>query len=455
MALCAFASLLAADIGCSLLPNLSMLDIMSFSGINKLALQATKYHLTVHLHGLVDGHLDEEGARAFKAIMQAARDIAHRMKLYPDKMQAMPAHLLSVQLHATLWTYWHTSASEPCRGIYDQLLAEAAIAMDPASRKHLKEDACYWQTSRVHGEYIVLCDRPDGTIVVSADLQTVCLVLGVEQSLGTAANAQMVDEQWVAQPVGARSFHGMVGTLCSLSLLPWGDRIVCDTALRLRARCSEKVLKKAFHAYCRAVDQQCLQTSLRKETPPVHAVLGADDLYRLQRDYQEDIDALKGMDCNRDNWSCARKQKQEEDSAVIMVSTNRGTTIGNFPAASPSEPCLSDYMALLRELAVQHGVPSAVHIDIPSVAGKLTHLLRGVIAVHYYVPPSAEDVDVMKGLIGADKPRCVYCTVDACEYGKQLFRCSCCHSVHYCSREHQTLAWKHHKKVCKKQRMLL
>jgi hypothetical protein len=303
----------------------------------------------------------------------------------------------------------------------------------------------------LHGEFIVLFDRPDGTVVVSEDLRTVHLVLGIDKTIGYAANYHMIDEQWVRADVSSRNLHGVVGTLCTLTLLPWDNKIIYDTTLRHRARCTEKVLKKAYEAYCKAVDEGTLQTTLVKVSPPKHNALSEGDLHRLQGEFYKDIQLMRVLDGNKEIWKCSRKKMDGIDS--IVMSSNKGTTLGSFAVAT--EPSLCDYMALLRQLTALHGLPSAVHIDNTTMVNKLTYLLQGVVQVVYFVPPSSEEMDIMRALVGADKPRCSYCTIDACEHGKQLFRCTSCHAVHYCTRDHQRLAWKHHKKVCKKEKMLL
>jgi hypothetical protein len=141
---------------------------------------------------------------------------------------------------------------------------------DQACIEALIKDCVYWESSRVHGTFIVLFDRPDGTILVSQDLKRVYLVLGLEQTLGDVANfIYNAHETPVRGPkFKAPKFHArLLGSRVTTTLVNWENKIVYDGLIKSETAPMAKVLQKALQAYIHAVDTKTLIVSLEKKQP--------------------------------------------------------------------------------------------------------------------------------------------------------------------------------------------
>lgn len=62
------------------------------------------------------------------------------------------------------YTNWSSTPGTPYHGVFQEFASRLSAE---AEKQALDEDAQYWHSSRVYGEFIVLFDRPDGTILVS------------------------------------------------------------------------------------------------------------------------------------------------------------------------------------------------------------------------------------------------------------------------------------------------
>jgi hypothetical protein len=122
------------------------------------------------------------------------------------------------------------------RGIFDELKAYVNSAEEDyyGTKEALNRDCKYWKSSRIHGTFIVLMERPDGTIIVFNDLRNVYLILGQTQSIGEVSNVTY--PKYGGPPIRGESyprpkFHGP----------PLGSRI-CTTSIN----CEEKIVYDGF-----------------------------------------------------------------------------------------------------------------------------------------------------------------------------------------------------------------
>lgn len=104
--------------------------------------------------------------------------------------------------------------------------------------------------------------------------------------------------------------------------------------------------------------------------------------------------------------------------------------------------------------------PDIVAIDVEYAVDALKALLAPTdVQVMYYPPPSAEEMAYANRtnpyLSKADKDRnlrpvCAVCEAEfsSADGSSPLFKCGRCKEEHYCSKEHQKLHWKWHKKMC-------
>lgn len=237
------------------------------------------------------------------------------------------------QLNEEMYNHWDCLPQAPENGIFQELLKAQAnpdIAKSLLEGVDLMEDAQYWKMSRVFGEFVVLFDRPDGTIMVSKDLSAVYLVVNPNspQPLGATFG------QSVGWPNGANTayfLHGPVlGAAVEINLINWQRRVINGSWSAAVVAAPAVLVRQALGAYMRAVDTNSLVVYLPRIPPPA----------KLQKEIPTSLSAIESF---RNKHAVSVQEiitKPRSDnmfhSMYIMVSHNHSLA-EIFPALPPLE----------------------------------------------------------------------------------------------------------------------
>lgn len=77
-----------------------------------------------------------------------------------------------VKLNVYTYSYWHRAAA--AAGVFSWLLE--AVKINPELKVPVERDVQYWKDSRVSGDFFLLFDREDGSVLVSTDLKKVSTI---------------------------------------------------------------------------------------------------------------------------------------------------------------------------------------------------------------------------------------------------------------------------------------
>lgn len=161
---------------------------------------------------------------------------------------------------ASIYAHWHTlRLQNDCMGsgIFDIVNEDLKNFQDILlAQKEMK----FWYSSRIFGEFVVLFDRPDGTILVSADLSKVYLVVTGESNVSLGKMCQD------ALDIDFPKLYGPIcGIKIAVTLLPYRNKIILDEGvLTFVDRGSPFHIQHALHAYRHALETDSIITELPK-----------------------------------------------------------------------------------------------------------------------------------------------------------------------------------------------
>jgi hypothetical protein len=218
----------------------------------------------------------------------------------------------------------------------------------------IDKDVKYWNNDRVYGNFFVLFERPDGTIVVSNDCKKVYLVLGLANSL---AKPILRNGGTVIKKYNLHSPN--VAMVVCLTLLNWEGKICYDGLIAAsHEKPSIKLIKKAIKAYINAVDKGKLITSISKTPVPStdtsNTKPAAPPSVEMLEKLKPALANIKAMSEVRGNgpptmWVFRRHgyTPRENPNNIISIISSGGGQIGTEFRAKALIPDLADYIELL------------------------------------------------------------------------------------------------------------
>ncbi len=380
-----------------------------------------------------------------------------------------------MRLNVGVYSYWDRCAAP--MGVFawlKEILTENPhLKWGPAVERDVK----FWKDSRIFGDFFVLFDRHDGTVMLSPDCKRVYLVLGLAQSIGEALpipRKPKVKSLAAFQEV-------FLGRRVSTTLLSWDGRVVYDGLMMHLDVMSAEQRRRALRAYCQAVDRGTLITSLdmklvtpqapssssssaARKAAPSHTVPSEHSdkvrriVARLQAAAPMSGDTAAGtLVFRRHGYS-----ESENPNHLVSVMQGGGGALLPFQTYKALLPTLLEVLELLDRAvaAAGHRKPAYVGIDVEFAVEPLQTLLEGTgIRLMYYPPPSKEEEAYSNRtnpyLSSREKERNLHpcCAVCDAEFSlsdgsSPLSKCARCKSEYYCCKEHQKAHWKYHKKVC-------
>ena len=467
-----------------------LIDVFKFVGlregvktvmvVSKYCLNQYKSFLLVHKDGVINGKSEESSGRLLCSVLDIGRyasvdlcTVALSSKAQRIVRSVNDLGLLRrgdlygdlIRLNGAMYSYWYSTPATPKSGVYHYMQECAAMNQStiPEMSGALEADVKHWINDRVYGDFFVLVERRDGTILVSNDFQKVYLVLGLAQSIAEIIPGYTRKEYEV---------HGaFVKSKSSMTLLNWRGKVVYDGLMVSSMDTGKKSQwQKAVSAYINAVDSGSV-ISVINRTPIVtepaakpSVVVPKETVLRLQPAVEKlkKVPMLPGGDACPSIWIFRRHGYSERENpsfAISIFSSTAGGVLVPYFEAKQLIPDAEDYMKLLEiGIAASGKKPSAVSIDEESMVEPMGEILRPAgIDVAFYPPPSEEERaesdrtnPYTKGLrfSSAHVIACYYCGRQEDRDGVTLLRCSRCRITHYCSKEHQKADWKTHKRFC-------
>ena len=225
-------------------------ELLGFCGfqdsIRSLSATNQRFYKLIHKHfysvylSVVDARPVEESGRMIDNILDICRFSVFKMRLVSaskearsivscinDIIKLRASALLYKDLHslnAGMYTHWERTTSS--NGVFKYLLNTVKLNnLTEAMRDRISKYVINWKADRVTGEFFVLMDRPDGTVLLSSDFKKVYLALGIAQSIGAACD-RISHNSILQSPRGVRFGHRalcghIIGSRVALTLLPW------------------------------------------------------------------------------------------------------------------------------------------------------------------------------------------------------------------------------------------
>jgi hypothetical protein len=254
-------------------------------GVNKQFRKRIRNYYLKLSERIENGRPVESSGRKLSNILDVSRLLCHSLGLTSisttaeklleetDKISSLrEAGLFEdvMKLNSCMYSYWNSTPDTPKSGVFEALNTGVDINEEIAHWKDsMMNDCQYWATSRVQGKFVILMERPDGTIVISEETKEVYLVLGLAQSIGEVILKSSRPSRWHKE-----GMHGpIVGVRVALTLLNWEDRIVYDGLIVAdRAPVTAPVLRTYLQQYIHAMDTNRvhiqLSRVLMKGNPP-------------------------------------------------------------------------------------------------------------------------------------------------------------------------------------------
>jgi hypothetical protein len=489
-------------------PYLGLRDLLlRYSLINKTCLQKVIQYVTVHRTGVTEGRLSsEESIDQLSSLIEEARKCLLNypfVQVSPEARKAiqttggleildktLPLLIDYCRFCAYLWSFWHktiNAAYEPA----SRMLREIIDAKHPDWRHPFATECRYWNSNKTFGKFIVLFERPDGTILVSENFQRVYLVVShLDRTLAEIANCDY-HEEWLAANKLSFTFdprqaydppkylHGpIIGTKTGCTLLNWDkNKIVFDGFTTVVEIANSFMIKKAIQAYYHAVDHGTLITKFEKSDEKSELrqipnftkedILDMKRKMRLQLDFIKTQPGVPGFDAKthdpyKDTVGDVRYiialrrlgYNEEENPKHEMEILLNGYQRVDIITASSLYPPVEEYIEILKGFCEKfHYKPASLCVDNEMVVLALEEILVSHcnVYVSYYYPPSKEELFFEENTSHfhfAQHVGCAVCKRHLSQDGTKLNHCSKCKKVFYCCKEHQKDDWKRHKKSC-------
>ncbi len=389
-------------------------------------------------------------------------------------LQTSPQLMLDYfRINVNVYTNWEGTASEPQKGIFHYLLENIQESEEAKSflYKEFIEDCRYWNSSKVFGDFIVLMERRDGSILVSADYNKVYLVLGHVDSLAGKVAFVPGKGFCAKEKSPPPKIHGTIsGAKVKTILLNWQNKVVYDGLMAPMEMVTKAALQKAFRAYLKALNTGTLITTLPKNEATAVLVepykLDQEEYESYRLKYQLELQSIgskpspKGFDINRptslksfgEHYLVFRRfGYTEEENPNHVITVLKGSAWVGTLIMDSIAPTIGEYIKLAENYCNDSAKkPAVIAVDYAPNVEMFKRLMRDVnIHVGYYPPPSDVETflnDLTNPYMNA--PRCKICSKTLAADGTALMQCSQCKNVYYCSKEHQKQDWKSHKKYC-------
>lgn len=416
---------------------------------------ATAFSLYPHIK---DGKLPETLGREFSSIVDIfrygaveigvashfsarARSIVHSV----NDMYLLRSHGLMEdlqRLNIDMYSFWEKDYGGREGIFHNGVLTAQANPEIPYMKKVAGLQG--WKQDRIHGEFYITMQRPDGAVLISVDMQKVYLVMGIAQS--------------VAAPLIAGNRHLPVRAI--LTILPYEGYLVYDGLLAgALSEVSPALRRKLHKTYADAVDNNTIIYTKQNTDPSLLTSSSSGPSYDplqltpQQLRFQGQLKKMKKIQGQHGMWVFRRHDYTEESNPEHLLTVmGSGVPIAVGCEMSSLHPTFDDILTILKSIVVDGDgfspsghAPNTISTDELSIVAYLKGYMEECgIAVAYYPPPSEEEIS-LRGKIGG----CATCGRPEMP-NRPLMQCSACREVRYCNASCQKTHWKVHKKACKK-----
>jgi hypothetical protein len=170
-----------------------------------------------------------------------------------------------IKIKGAMFTYWNGFVSTPTKGCLQSLCqyvkqnADIQVEWENA----IENDVKYWLDSKVYGDFYVLFERRDGTIMIEKKTKKVYLVVGMAQSIGELFKSSKLC--WNTTPFQDLYFHGsLIGLIVNTTLINFDGKITYDGCVLGKSNSKATNFKRLIKLYIAAADRGEIISSLPK-----------------------------------------------------------------------------------------------------------------------------------------------------------------------------------------------
>ena len=481
-----------------LLSDVITKNIISFYGI----INATKYYSIIskecrksfvrltRIYLEEDGILIEDKARLFSDLMNCARcaclrtgstAISRKALSFLESNNWNTFQMFSagfaddvMLLKGAMFSFWYGFPLTPTSGVFGYVRETAKYQTTEVCDTWniaLDLEVKYWNDNRVYGDFFVLFERRDGTIMIDKNTKIVYLVLGITQSIGNMfmagkpsnkklckATSQFKDLYWTGS---------IIGQAVRTTLINFDGKITYD-GLIVVSNLTNVNIKSLLKIYIDAVDKGKIVKSLPKHLknpldaiPKVKIENFPSQIIQMLKEIKDTPFDMQGSAIifRRNGYT----EKDNPDHIITLMGhglSSRIEVVIPYQRISALIPSVQDYIKLLRNaINVVKMKPCILMIDaLEQIPNLKTVFDEYNFKIHWYTPPSLEEERVLQSknfdLMNRDYQEpinyslCLLCKASTQPDGRPLLVCSRCKMAKYCCVEHQKQDWRKHKNNC-------
>jgi len=410
----------------------------------------------------------------------------------------------ALNLIGGVFTYWDRFTITPNKGVLTYLKETAKLNphLTTMWENAIDEDIQYWRDSRVTGDFYVLFERCDGTILIQYERNkaNVYLVVGLAQSIGDlfCQGPGPLHQKLCYNTAPFKDFYwtgSLIGQPVKATLLNFDGKITYDGNMivgYLQVDNYKRNLKRLLSSYIEAVNNNKIIKILPKilktnnttpaatpsspsPSPNISISENSKKLLIQLKTVPESFvftdkelrdTSIRSYLMGQSNFVFRRHgytEKENPNHLITVLSTLAPGGLAIIRARTKKlVPSLDEYIELLMQ-AIKNSRnmrPYCILIDSIEQVEAVKSMLKDFIPrihVQYYPPPSAEEErlhqDPAFKNINTDHYKspsfsCAVCHAQKAPDGGKLKVCSRCNKTKYCSAEHQKQHWKTHKEYC-------
>lgn len=207
-----------------------------------------------------------------------------------------------MMIKGSMFSHWNGFPHSPTKGVLNSLCETAKLNPDICDiwEEAIDSEVKYWKDSKIYGDFHILFERRDGTIMIENETKNVYLVLGISQSIGELffaskrANlcnrtATYKDLYWTGSVIGLQ---------VTTTLINFDGRITYDGSI-METRSSKIFnVRQLLKIYKEAADKGTIITALPKHLESPAVAVPSPDVSSFSEDTKKILKEIMETPCD-------------------------------------------------------------------------------------------------------------------------------------------------------------